>query len=335
MSREAEPALQAPFFVVGNDRSGTTMLRLVLDRSAEAAIPPESMFLLDYAPVRRRGGLDDPQAAAAFVQEVWRHPKVRLWNLAEDPPTVPSGLSHAQAYRFAVESPFRAYARAAGKERFGDKTPAYLHAVDELLAVWPEARIVVLVRDARAVALSVRGLPFGPNNAYAAAQWWARGIRRGLEAEQRHPEHVLAVRYEDLVAAPEIHVRAVCAHVGLGYNSEMLAIERSDPAKIVEGQAAWFKQVSAGITTSEAGKWRTQMTAEDRRVVAAVAGPELAALGYDLEDGAGPVGRARAAGYTAQDVALRAVNAVRLRVVQERGRELRHVLRRKLGRLGA
>ena len=47
----------APFFVVGNDRSGTTLLRLVLDRSAEAAVPPESMFLLDFAPVRRRGRL--------------------------------------------------------------------------------------------------------------------------------------------------------------------------------------------------------------------------------------------------------------------------------------
>ena len=42
-----------PFFVVGNDRSGTTMLRLVLDRSAEAAVPPESMFLVDTAAARR------------------------------------------------------------------------------------------------------------------------------------------------------------------------------------------------------------------------------------------------------------------------------------------
>jgi len=38
-----------PFFIVGNDRSGTTMLRLILDRGAEAAVPPESMFLTDFA----------------------------------------------------------------------------------------------------------------------------------------------------------------------------------------------------------------------------------------------------------------------------------------------
>ena len=251
------------------------------------------MFLLDFAPVRRRGGLEDPAAAAAFAQEVWRHPRVRLWGLAGGPPPVPPGLSHAEAYRFAVEAPFRAYARAHGKERFGDKTPAYLHAVDELLAVWPDARIVVLVRDARDVALSIVPLPFGPNNAWAAGRWWADGVRRGLDAERRHPEQVLTLRYEELVADPEAQVRRVCARLGLGYNSEMLAIERSDPAKIVQDQASWFTRISAGITTAAVGKWQTELSLPDRRTIEAVAGPEL--RDARLRDGGRAAARARAA----------------------------------------
>jgi hypothetical protein len=322
--------MDAPFFVVGNDRSGTTILRLVLDRSREAAVPPESMFLLDFASVRRRGGLEDPERAARFVAEVWSHPKVRLWNLSAGPPSVPAGLSHAEAYRFAVESPFRAYAAAAAKQRFGDKTPAYLHAVDELLAVWPDARVVVLVRDGRDVALSIRAVPFGPNNAYAAARWWARGIRAGIEAERRHPEQVLTLRYEDLVADPDTQVRRVCEHVGLGYNGEMLAIERSGPGRIVAGQAAWFAGVSAGITDAASGLWRAEMPEPDRRVVVAVAGAELRELGYEVDDGGAAVGPLRALAYTTHDVAFRTANAFRLRIVQERGRELRQVLRRKL-----
>ncbi len=71
-----------PFFIVGNDRSGTTMLRLVLDRSAEAAIPPESMFLLDFAPVRRRGGLEDPARPQPLRPGGLEPPQVRLWGLA-------------------------------------------------------------------------------------------------------------------------------------------------------------------------------------------------------------------------------------------------------------
>ncbi|HXV58815.1 MAG TPA: sulfotransferase [Gaiellaceae bacterium] len=328
--RAAREGPEPPFFVVGNDRSGTTLLRVVLDRSEEAAVPPESMFLVDYAPVRRRGGLDDPARAARFVEEVWRHPRVRHWNLSGGPPPLPAGLSHAEAYRFAVSAPFLAYARAAGKERFGDKTPAYLHALDELFAVWPEARVVVLVRDARDVALSIRRVPFGPNNAFAAARWWAAGIRAGLEAERRHAGKVLTVRYEDFVSAPETHVRRVCEHVGLGYNSEMLEVERSGPGTIVAGQASWFAGVSGPISSAEVGRWRTSLSPEDRRVVAAVAGDELRALGYEVAEAGAPVGRPRAAAYAGHDLALRTVNAFRLRVLQERGRELPYVLRRKL-----
>lgn len=320
----------APFFVVGNDRSGTTLLRLVLDRSAEAAVPPESMFLLDFAPVRQRGGLEDPDKAARFVAAVWSHPRVRLWELAGEPPAVPAGLSHAEAYRFAVEAPYRAYARREGKERFGDKTPAYLHAVDELLAIWPDARVVVLVRDARDVTLSIAKLPFGPNNPYTAAAWWARGVRAGLAAERRHPQQVLTVRYEDLVGDPEPTVKAVCAHVRLGYNSEMLAIERAGPGKIVSEQADWYTGVSSPISTAASGRWRTTMSEDDRRVVVAVAGPELEELGYEAGGDVVAVPRLRVLAYRTHDAALRAAHAFRLRVVQERGRELGYVVRRKL-----
>jgi Sulfotransferase family len=319
-----------PFFIVGNDRSGTTLLRLVLDRSEEAAVPSESMFLIDFASVRRRGGLDDAERAARFAREVWSHPKVRLWELPGQPPAVPAGLSHDGAYRFVVESPFRAYAEREGKGRFGDKTPAYVHYLEEILAVWPEARVVILVRDARDVALSITGLPFGPNNPYAAALWWSQGIRAGLEAQERHPENVLTVRYEELVADPASVVARVCEHVGLGYNSDMLAIERSAPEKVVAGRAEWFSELTAPISDSGSGRFRTEMTEEEQRVVEAVAGDELRALGYQTADGDTPVPASRALGYRAHDAALRGVNAVRLRLVEERGREIRHVLRRKL-----
>jgi hypothetical protein len=166
-----------PFFIVGNDRSGTTMLRLILDAGPEVAIPPESMILTDYGAVWEAGELGDRERATEFVEEVWWHPKIALWELNGPPPALPLGLSHEQAYRFATEAPFVAYAAQAGKSRWADKTPHYVHHVDALLTVWAQARFVILVRDGRDVALSVRRLPFGPNNAWAAAQWWGGGTR--------------------------------------------------------------------------------------------------------------------------------------------------------------
>ncbi len=94
------------------------------------------------------------------------------------------------------------------------------------------------------------------------------------------------MRYEDLVADPEALVQEVCDHLGLGYNSEMLAIERSDRTKIVDDQAAWFAGVVEPITAAGSDRWQTEMSEADQRVIAAVAGPELRELGYEVMDGA-------------------------------------------------
>jgi hypothetical protein len=322
--------MAAPFFIVGNDRSGTTMLRLILDRGPDAAIPPESMFLTDYADAFDAGGPADEQAARELMRAVWTHPKVRLWRLPGEPPAVPRGLTGRDAYRFAVEAPFRAYASKHGKPRWGDKTPHYVHHVDRLLALWPDARVVVLVRDGRDVALSLRRLPFGPNNAWAAAQWWARGIRAGDRAREAHPEAVLTVRYEDLARDPRREVPAICAFLGLRFADDMLALEKADPDWIVPDQASWFPTLFDGINTASIGRWRREMSRRDQRLFAALAGDELARHGYDVAADAAAPSPLQQRWFRYHNELMRNVNFMRLRLVQERGRELRFALARRL-----
>ena len=104
--------LAFPFFLLGHDRSGTTMLRLILDRG-DVAIPSESMYLID-ADVRK--------PAEDVLGDIWAHPRVALWGLEGAPPQVPAGLERADAYRFAFTAPLRrrtpsTRARRAGATR--------------------------------------------------------------------------------------------------------------------------------------------------------------------------------------------------------------------------
>jgi Sulfotransferase family len=329
--RATRLAGETPFFIVGNDRSGTTMLRLIVDRGPDAAVPPESMFLTDFKAAFDAGGPRDEEAAARLMRSVWEHPKVRLWELAGQPPTVPQGLSGHDAYRFIAAAPFEAYAARHGKRRWGDKTPHYVHHIEHLLRLWPRARFIVLVRDGRDVALSLRRMPFGPNNAWAAAQWWARGIRAGARAQGEHPDAVLTIRYEDLAERPHDEVRRLCSFVGLSYADDMLALEHVDPARIVPDQAAWFPTLFNGINTSAVGRWRREMGRRDQRIFAALAGAELEQLGYDVERVSGPALSARQERwFHYHNELMRNVNFLRLRLVQERGRELRFALARRL-----
>jgi hypothetical protein len=323
--------MQDPFFIVGNDRSGTTMLRLIVDRGPEAAVPPESMYLTDFTPAFDAGEPHDAAAAQRLMRQIWEHPKVRLWELDGAPPAVPDGLTGEDAFRFIAAAPFEAYAARHGKRRWGDKTPHYVHHVDYLLRLWPRARFVVLVRDGRDVALSLRRMPFGPNNAWAAAQWWARGIRAGAAAARAHPGSVLTIRYEDLAQRPAEEVRRLCEFLALSYTDDMLALEHVDPTRIVPDQAAWFPTLFDGINTSAVGRWRREMGARDRRIFAALAGAELEQCGYEVEHAAGPALTPRQERwFHYHNELMRNVNFMRLRLVQERGRELRFALVRRL-----
>ena len=309
------------------------MLRLILDREPTVAIPTESMFLGDFASVRAgRVDLSEHAAATRFAATVWGHPKVALWDLSGEAPAPPPGLSHVDAYRWCVEAPYVAFAARDGKSRWGDKTPYYLAFIDEIKSVWPTAKIIEIVRDGRDVALSIMPLPFGGNNAWVAGGDWARGIREGERAHAEYPGDVFTVRYEDLTADPEPHIQGMCEFLGLAYDRNMLDVEKTEARKIVADQADWFTNLWAGINQKSVGKWRTTMSARDQSVFVAAAGRELQLHDYDLGEHAGStnVGALRSTGFQVANFGGRLRNFVKLRIVQERGRELRYVAQRKL-----
>ena len=142
---------------------------------------------------------------------------------------------------------------------------------------------------------------------------------------------MLEIRYEDLVSKPEETVAAACVFLELEYSPDMLAIEQTDRSKVVEDQAAWFTNVWAGITTAAVGKWKTELTPREVDVFEK-RGRRRAASCSGYETSGGVSSTALVPAYAAHDAAMRSVNFVRLRLVQERGREVRHVLRRKLAR---
>ena len=309
------------------------MLRLMLDRAEGGpAIPPETMFITDFRGVLRdEGSLADHDAAVAFTRRVWAHPRVQMWEIDGEPQLPPRGLSHADAFRWAVEQPFLAYMRRDGKTWWSDKTPPNIDHVDLLAEVFPGARFVELVRDGRDVALSMMTMPWGDNNAYTCGLRWASCIREGERQRAARPDEVLLVRYEDLVTQPAEQLQRVSRFLGMAYDDDMLAVEKTDTSKLQHQD--WFGNLWKGINTSAMDKWRTKMTEHDQRVFLAAAGDELRLHGYDtagLEPAS--VSGVQRRWWGATNFARRLVNFVKLRIITERGAELRWVIARRLGR---
>ena len=292
-ARSAPPP--APF-VVGATRSGTTLLRLMLDAHPELAIPSETHFIPELIGAREKHGASREQMLELMVSH-------RRWG---DFGLEPSELDAAWAELDPLTGPdavrafFRLYATKLGKPeaRWGDKTPGYVKSMREIQTFLPEARFVHLIRDGRDVALSVLKQDWGPQSIEAAAEKWRSRVLRG-RAQQPYLGFYIEVKFEDLVLDTERELRRICEFIELDFDPAMLGYHETAERRLQEkaralprahgAPQAAEKRLASHAKTFEPpnpeliGTWRKKMPAADRAAYESLAGDLLADLGYELE----------------------------------------------------
>jgi hypothetical protein len=295
--REPERA-PAPF-IVGVPRSGTTLLRLMLDAHPDLAIPPETHFLPKLIRMSQEAG-EDVDVRAAAVELMTTH---RRWpdfglsadelreRLSGDGPLLPGDAARAF---------YEAYAAKQGKPRWGEKTPQYLKTLKRIGSALPEAHFIHIIRDGRDVALSLLDVSWGPKTVEDAAVQWTTQVRRARRKARSVP-HYSEVRYEGLVADPEPIVRRLCDFCQLRFDPVMLDYHRSADDRMeavardlelgggrgaigAGERARQHALVSEAPREERAGRWRTEMDPGDVAAFEAIAGPTLAELGYELRE---------------------------------------------------
>ena len=296
---------EPPLIVLGVRRSGTTLLRVMLDRNRSLAVPDESYFVPQLARRHRRSV--DP---AAFLDDLRRLPTLVEWGLSPD--AVARRLRPGMTTGAAIAAVFEAYAAQRGKPRWGDKTPLYMQYLPLLERLFPRAVYVHLIRDGRDAATSFLEVPDGimtagwghPRDAAGFAAQWATEVRgaRALGARVGATRY-LEVRYEALVAAPDEELRRVSAFAGLEYEDGMLGyVGRTDSAR-KDHQKRLDEPPRVGVRD-----WRTEMPAADTAAFETTAGDLLHGLGYEVSTPGSD--RRRLAAYAAKTRAWRAVGAL-------------------------
>jgi hypothetical protein len=205
LSPDPDPACDSPIFVLTSSRSGSTLLRFILDSHPELACPPETL------------------AASACVS------MLRSWitlmegsgprvDLSELPP---DGIAVVQS---AMDQLFGDYLRRRGKRRWCDKSLDSHAYADLLIQAYPKAKFICLYRHSMdVIASGVEACPWGVsrfgfdpfvaqypgNNVAAIGAYWMSCTAPMLRFEEEHPASCHRVRYEDLVTAPEETVAAM------------------------------------------------------------------------------------------------------------------------------
>lgn len=295
-------------FVCGVTRSGTTLLRLMLDSHPDLAIPGETHWVPKLIKSFERSKQTADDAADLVIDHK------RWGDFHLDGEVVRNRIRelHPVTAADAIRAFYLIYAEREGKTRYGDKTPGYIQEMRRIQRVLPEARFVHIIRDGRDVSLSHLRMNWGPETYAQSAKLWRNRIRK---ARKMAPsiDHYTEVRFEDLVADTEGVLRRVCEFIELDFDPVMLTYHeraegrlaekardlprRNRPDQLAATRLESHRLAKEPPRSDRVGMWRERMTPEEVAEYEAVAGDMLVELGYELGSGAGAE-RAREKGVT-------------------------------------
>ena len=260
-------------FIVGCGRSGTTMLQQALNRHSRIIIPPETGFFLDFLPHTRAGQAQHLRTINADLGIDLPMPANRIKTDAE---AVAAYDEMAAAYASKLERTDTAY--------FGDKSPRHLLVLPRIVRLFPSAKVLLIYRDGRDVALSLSKVPWGPSDLYVNFAIWLRFYRWQRWAQSRPRLDLCCIKYESFVHAPERTLRRVTDHLELDYEDAMVT-RAGNVEGITERELGWKGRATEPITTKRVGQWRSELSRRQLRRLERWGRQPLTDLGYDLVTG--------------------------------------------------
>jgi len=266
------------FFIVGCPRSGTTMVQQALNRHSQIAIPPETKFFFAFLGQSRRRQRRHVARLNADLGVRLPVPEARIRS-AEDGRAFYDTLARQYAARLA--RPDLAY--------FGDKTPEHTGHLPQIRELFPDAPIVVLVRDGRDVALSLSRVPWASANLSVNFLVWLHYWRCIRAARRLGFPNLYCVRYEDIVADPRRELSGILDFLGLRY--EPAVAEGCGNAEgIPRREYAWKERALNKITPERVGLFRRDLTDAQIATLERLGREALPSLGYELTtDGTAPL----------------------------------------------
>lgn len=335
-------------FIVGSSRSGTTMVGRIMGKNPEVHTFGELHFfenLIESEDVRTRPALPDREARALVA---------RLLTSSRKDLFAPT---ESAAYRadidaiLATTEPHDAVSlylavlahetKTAGARVACEQTPRYLFSLKEVFAAVPHARVIVIIRDPRAVLVSQankwRRRFLGATNIprREALRSWANYHPLMIaklwascsQASRRYArdERVMEVRFEELLADPATVVREMADHAGVVFDEAMLDVPQVGSS---HGKDSPDK---LGVNPAMISSWKNgDLGRIGTALCEWVAGDEMRARGYKLEgDGRFPVGAVPSMAM------LAAKMSVALPLNLSRTKNLAETVRRRFGKVQA
>ncbi len=258
-----------PIIIGGCPRSGTTLLRRILDTHPDIACGPESTFFLPGRPLPAR--------------------LARGYGVPED--EVKRLLRESDSQGAFIDAFMKGYTERVGVRRWAEKTPLNIRFVPWIWAHFPEARFVHIIRDGRDTVCSMR---VHADRKLVSGEWvrrervqpleplvrrWVHDVRLG-KSYRGDPRYV-DVRYEDLVQEPRPALERLFRAVGEPFDERVMEYRTRTERVKADANAEEKRETIHGRSIE---RWRTDLSEDEQALVKRIAGPLLIELGYAADN---------------------------------------------------
>lgn len=298
-------SIESPVFIVGHGRSGTTLIRKILSSHSRISILPETHFMKRVDSQKNIHGT--PENFDVFWKSYTSWIRFKYLDIDKD-----SCLKLIDEYGDRTfQNIFRAviteYKKKSGKPRGGEKSPSHIRYLPVLFEWFPNARIIIMQRDPRAVIASKLNTPWVRERINPAS------LRRGFFIDSRLRELILAtdtwsniyneivpawesdprvlvVSYEKLCDNPQKEVRTICQFLGETFEEEMLTVQKRKNVSSQTGSLQddrvkqWeqhHKKTEEPISTDSLQKWTKNLSKIEIAIVEARCGEKMKKIGYN------------------------------------------------------
>ena len=281
--------MKQPIFVVGCDRSGTTLLSLILSQSPDLYVTLESGFIPDlYENRDDYGDFTSAKSRWYFIRDLQKT-KATSKTIAFDI----FGISDTEAERLlnqaapcsyadAINALFGKTAHLHDKSRWGNKTPKYVLHLSLLNELFPESKIIHVIRDPRDVAASILKAGW-TSTIKETALYWDKRVRAGIEGRSFGEDRYYELKYESLLKNPGKKISEICNWLNIDFDKKYIEDYKEDGSRssIVKHEEL-FDLIGKPIDPSRAYAWKKKMSKADVAEIEQINKELIEHLGYEM-----------------------------------------------------
>lgn len=277
------PGGPIPTFLLSSERSGSNLLRSILNTHSEVSAPHpyETAYPMDAlpSPASMR-----PGKRARFVRDVVVNKRYSFHPLTVplDPDRVAARVERGEPTRLSIQRAlYEETCDVEDTSLWSSKYPGLWRFLEEAFDYYDDLRIVYLVRDPRDVVLSFKNSNIELYHPYFSAHRWREEQERGHALLAERPDRVHLVRYEDLLQEPEEEVAAVCEFLDVGFEEAMLYFYETEDAVAASESSELLENLQVPIQRDNFGKYRDALPDDEVLLTESIVRDEMERFGYE------------------------------------------------------